>query len=255
MVTCRGCSVHLCSVGIGRTVVIRCTAKVRASSLRWSWAVSWPPSTRAGRRPARCWCRGCRRSRSAPWRRSRPPRAARPASRSASAPPPASSGRDDAARSPARIAVTTCATCAVSRAERTLPPRARAACGPAAGRAGRRARCRPRPRPPAPRRARAAGAAARRSGSTLTSTVGAIRRSPSGAGLRVVQQLGQRRLVVGAQERLGVADPDRAERARGVVDEVGQRLRHRRPRHRRRGTRAAPPRSSRRRAPGGPTRP
>ena len=83
----------------------------------------------------------------------------------------------------------------------------RAAAGPAAGRGARRARCRPRPRRPARRRARAAGAAARRAASVLTSTVGAIRRSPSDAGLRVVQQLGQRGLVVGAQERLGVARP------------------------------------------------
>jgi len=31
-----------------RTAVIRCTAKPRRSSLRWSYAVSWPPSTRTG---------------------------------------------------------------------------------------------------------------------------------------------------------------------------------------------------------------
>ena len=61
------------------------------------------------------------------------------------------------------------------------------------------------------------------------------RREPAQAqpgGLRVVQQLGQRGLVVGAEVGLGVADPDRAERPRGVVDEVRQRLRHGRPRDR-----------------------
>ena len=61
--------------------------------------------------------------------------------------------------------------------------------------------------------------------------MGAIRRSPRLRGLRVVHQLGERCLVVGAQERLGLPDPDRAEGPRHVVDEVGQRLGDRGARH------------------------
>ena len=55
---------------------------------------------------------------------------------------------------------------------------------------------------------------------------------PERGRLRMVQQLGERGLVVGPQERLGVTDPHRAEGPGGVVHEVGQRLRHRGPRDR-----------------------
>ena len=55
-------------------------------------------------------------------------------------------------------------------------------------------------------------------------TVGAIRRSPRDAACGCAQQLGQRGLVVGAEEGLGVTDPDGPVGAGGVVDEVRQRL-------------------------------
>ena len=66
----------------------------------------------------------------------------------------------------------------------------------------------------------------------LIRTVGAIRRSPRVLALGWCRSSVERRLVVGAQERLGVPDPDGAEGPSGVVDQVGQRLRDRGPRHR-----------------------
>ena len=61
-------------------------------------------------------------------------------------------------------------------------------------------------------------------------------------------QRGERGLVVGAQERLGVPDPHRAEGAGDVVDEELQRLGDRRLRDRRRGSRAPRAPTSRRRS-------
>jgi hypothetical protein len=52
---------------------------------------------------------------------------------------------------------------------------------------------------------------------------------PQRAGPRVVEHLGQRRLVVGAEERLGMTHAHGPERAGSVVDEIGQWLRHRGP--------------------------
>ena len=208
----------------------------RSSSLRWSCAVSQPPSTpQRVDDPLGAWCRGCRRSRSARWRRPRPPRAARPASRSGVS---VGAGRRRAGLGGGPVAGPDRGdhlgdVRALAGRAAAAPARSLRRPGPAAGRAGRRARCRRRPRRPARRRARAAGGAARRAGVVLTSTVGAIRRSPSEAACGWCSSSVS--AASSSARRNASACPTRTvpKRAGGVVDEVGQRLRHRGARDRR----------------------
>ena len=222
MGTRRGCSIQVRLSRDRRTVVIRCTANgpgvVAAVVVRRQ-----PAALDADRvdDPFAAACRGCRRTRSAP---SSP---ASIASRSAASEPLGVSASAGAGR----------------------PGRRRPVAGPDRGHhlGDVRALPRRRGRPAAPRsrgvRARSRSGRATRTVPSAASTTGAAPSSrsrgsstssgvvvdqhgrgdpaqPERARLRVVQQLAQRGLVVGAQERLGVPDPDRAERAGGVVDEV-----------------------------------
>ena len=135
-----------------------------------------------------------------------------------------------AARSPARSAVTDSAACSGGSEGSPTPVRP----GPQRGAPDRRGPA----SSSAPSGASAAGAkpAARSASSTvssgepLTSTVGARRRRRSGCDPLGDQHLRQQRLVVAAQVGRGDADAHAAVPAGDVVDEVGQRLRHRRAR-------------------------
>ena len=214
-------------------VVIRCTAKVRTSSARWSWAVSWPPSTESG---------STTRSATMPWLSTKPMRTAVPASiasRSAASEP---LGRQRGrGRGPGRGAPR---SPDADRGDRRRRP-GRVLAGRRGGRAARLAGCAPAARRGGPTRtvpsaASTTGAtpssrsrgSSTSSGSVLTSTVGAIRRSPSEPACGWCSSSASAVSSSDAQERLGVPDPDGAERAHRVVDEVGQRLRDRRPRDR-----------------------
>ena len=254
---------HCTAVGVQRRRVDRPDRRdavdreaAGTSSLRWSWAVSWPPSTRSGSTiRSRRWRRGCRRSRSA--RCPRPRRRSRSAA-SAPAGVVGSAGARPRRGRPGRRRgwrSTAAATWAVSRAACCARRRGgRAACGRAAGRAGRPGRCRRRPRPPAPAPSSRSRGSSTSSGVVLTSDGRREPAQPERAGLRVVEQLGQRGLVVGAQEGLGVADAQRAEGARRVVDQVGQRLRHRGARDRAEEVVHLQPPTSRRRRRAAPSR-
>ena len=233
---------------------MRCTAKSRSSSLRWSCAVSWPPSRRSG---------STTRSELAPWLSTYP------------------------------ITTVACDSIA-SRSAASAPDGVVAIVGDGGPVGGGQVAAADRgdDRGDGGVRASRRGAAgARRAGSTRAQQVaagdpdGAVGRlddgcgaelaqpreeyvdghgrdqhgrrdpaQPEGAGLGVVQQLGQRGLVVGAQERLGLADPHGAEGAGHVVDEVGQRLGDRGARHGARRSRAPRAPTSRRRRRGGPSR-
>ena len=130
--------------------------------------------------PLASWRRGCRRSRSAPSPRPRPPRAARPAPRSAWWRRSALAGRPRRRGRRLRIAVTTAATLRGSAARAALPARR----GGAAGGPGAVAARDPDGAVRRPRRTGAAPSSRSRGSSTssgmvLTSTVGASRRSPS----------------------------------------------------------------------------
>ena len=88
------------------------------------------------------------------------------------------------------------------------------------------------------------------SGTSLTTTVGRDPAQPQRRRLGVVHELGQRGLVVAAQERLGARRPGSVPKRRDdVVDEVGQRLRHRGAARPTRGRRAPRPPTSRSRSP------
>ena len=216
--------------------MIRWTANERTSSVRGSYADSQPASTRTGSTMRSTACRGCPRSRSRPAagldglveqrQGARPAWPGRGRSRGA--------GRLRAARSPARIAR--------DRGRdpggrgrpdgsrgRWAVPAARGA-GRAGPRAGPAGPCRRLPRRPGPSPARAAGGAGRRPGYVADHDGGRDPAQPQRLGPRVVHQLGEGGLVVAAQEGLRRPDPDGAEAAGDVVDEVGERLRHRGPR-------------------------
>ena len=220
------------AAGSGRTVVIRCTAKVRTSSLRWSCAVRLPPSSDIG---------STTRSLLAPWLSTYPittvvaglDRLAQRGHRAGRGEPV---GGHRGSRGLGAVA-------GPDRADdlagvRGLPDGALRAAAVLLRRA------RPEHVGPGDVDGAVGGLDDGRDAEVAQPREQYVDRrgadqdgrrqpaQPERRGLRVVQQLDQRRLVVGAQERLGVADPHRAERAGGVVDQVGQRLRHRRTRHR-----------------------
>ena len=207
--------VHLATLRLrwasGVTVVMRCTAKSRSSSLRWSCALSWPPSSRSG---------STTRSELAPWLSTYPMTTVSPGldrlpqGRQRTG----GRGRDRRRRRPARACSVPAADGGHDRGDGgrgarlggAAGARASAADVPAAGRGARRARCRRRPRPRGRRRAHAAGAGARRSGwsrSARSARSGAARgsRPSGGAGARSARP---------RRRRAGTPRPDRRGRCR-----------------------------------------